>query len=49
MPGEAAGHDDDHGPLDPGGVMVGVAFVDAYGTTASVDPGEGPFDHPSAG
>jgi hypothetical protein len=46
--GESAGHDDDHGPLDHGGVVFGKAFVVAHGAPAAVDPGETPFDGPAA-
>jgi hypothetical protein len=48
MSSEAAGHDDDHGPLDHRGVVIGMAFVVADGTTAAVNPGERALDGPSA-
>src|SRR4051794_4417111 len=48
MSSKAAGHDDDHGPLDHRGVVVGETFVVADGAAAAVDPGEGPLDGPSA-
>jgi hypothetical protein len=46
--GEAAGHDDDHCPLDHRGVVLREPFVIADGTPAPVDPGERPLDGPPA-
>jgi hypothetical protein len=48
MAGEAAGHDDDHGPLDHRGVMLWEPFVVSDGAPAAVDPGERAFDRLSA-
>jgi hypothetical protein len=45
---EAAGHDDDHGPLDHRGVVLGEAFIVADGASAPVDPGERSLDGPPA-
>jgi hypothetical protein len=35
---QAAVHDDDHHPVDGGGVVGGRAFIVAYGTVTAVDP-----------
>jgi hypothetical protein len=48
MAGEAAGHDDDHGPLNHRGVVLWQAFVVADGAPAPVDPGEGSLYRPPA-
>src|SRR5204863_9132087 len=45
--GQASGHDDDHGPLDHGGVVLREAFVVAGGASTSVDPGQGALHDPS--
>ena len=49
MPGEAAAHGDDHGPVDDGLVVFGEAFVVADGAPAAGDPGQGALDDPPAG
>src|SRR5690242_1968962 len=47
--GEATGHDDDHGPLDHGGMVGGQSLVVAYDPPASADPREGPLHDPPSG
>ena len=49
LAGEAAGHDDDHGPVDVGLVVGGQPFVVADGAAVAGNPGQGPLDHPPAG
>ena len=48
-PGEAAGHDDDHGPVNAGFVVSGQAFVVADGAAVAGDPGQCPLCDPPAG
>jgi hypothetical protein len=49
VPGEAAAHGDDHGPVDDGLVVLGETFVVADGASAAGDPGQRPLDDPPAG
>jgi hypothetical protein len=48
-PGEAAGHGDDHGPVDAGLVVSGQPLVVADGAAVAGDPGQGALDDPPAG
>ena len=48
-PGEAAGHQGDHGPGDHGFVAGGQVLVVADGAAVLADPGEGSLDNPAAG
>jgi hypothetical protein len=49
LPGEAAAHGDDHGPVDDGLVVCGQALVVTDGASAAGDPGQGALDDPTAG
>ena len=45
---EAAGHDDDHGPVDVGFVVDGQPFVIPDGPAMAGDPRQRPLNHPTA-
>ena len=45
--GQPAAGDPDHGPTDHRLVMFGQAFVVAYTSAMSCDPGQSPLDHPT--
>src|SRR5205809_6801121 len=49
LPGEAAAHGDDHGPVDDGLVVCGQPLVVAGGAAVAGDPGQGALDDPAAG
>src|SRR5690348_3293152 len=49
LAGEAAGHDDDHGPVDVGLVVGGQPLVIADGAAVAGDPGQRPLHDPPAG
>src|SRR5690242_15427600 len=49
LAGEAAGHDDDHGPVDIGLVVGGQPFVVPHGAPVTSDPRQGALHHPPAG
>src|SRR6185437_5477338 len=48
-PGQAACHEDGHGPVDVGFVVGGQAFVVAGAAAVAGDPCQGALDHPAAG
>ena len=49
LPGQAAAHGDDHGPVDDGLVVGGQPLVVADGPAVPGDPGQGALDDPAAG
>ena len=49
LPGQAPGHDHDHGPVDVGLVVGGQPFVVADGPAVAGDPRQRPLHHPPAG
>src|SRR5436309_13041747 len=49
LPGEAAAHGDDHGPVDDGLVVCGQPLVVAGGAAVAGDPGQGAPGDPAAG
>jgi hypothetical protein len=49
LAGGAAGHDDDHGPVDVGFVVGGQPFVVPDGAPVADDPRQSSLDHPPAG